>query len=34
MIENILKKVELPNNRTVLIYRCVVILSIVVLFFR
>tara|TARA_B100001564_G_scaffold311920_1_gene284543 strand:+ start:265 stop:369 length:105 start_codon:yes stop_codon:yes gene_type:complete len=34
MIKNILKTIELPNNRIILIYRCAIIASIIILYLK
>jgi len=34
MIKEILKRIELPNNRTILIYRCVIVASILILYIK
>jgi len=34
MVKNILKLVELPSNKAILIYRCIIIVSIIVLFIK
>jgi hypothetical protein len=34
MNKDILKLVELPSNRAILIYRCIVVVSIIVLFIK
>ena len=34
MIENILKKMQLPDQKTLFVYRCVVVASIVILFLK
>jgi hypothetical protein len=34
MIDNIWKKMQLPDQKTLLIYRCVIVASIVILFLK
>jgi|TARA_R110002012_G_scaffold74540_1_gene188926 hypothetical protein len=34
MIENILKKMQLPDQKTLFVYRCVVVASIIILYLK